>query len=137
MIRVVFDTNIYLSSLFWFGNPRRCIILAKLNKIQAFSCQPILEEIRSKLIKKSGVSTEESDVIIDNILSYTTIIKPKSNLKIAINDLDDHKFIDCAVESKSQFIVSGDRHLLALKKVRNISILPPTEFLLCCRPLIK
>ena len=137
MIRVVFDTNVYLSSLFWLGNPRKCIILAKLNKVQAFSSQPIVEEIRSKLIKKFGVSTEESDTIIDNILSYTTVIKPDSSFKIAINDPDDHKFIDCAVESKAQFIVSGDRHLLALKKVRNISILNPTGFLLHCSSLIK
>ncbi len=137
MIRVVFDTNVYLSALFWSGNPRKCILLAKLNKVQAFSSQPIIEEIRAKLIGKFGISAEETDTIISDILAYTTLVEPKSSLKIAINDPDDHKFIDCALESKAQFIVSGDKHLLFLKKVKHISILNPAEFLPLCRFLSK
>jgi putative PIN family toxin of toxin-antitoxin system len=137
MIRVVFDTNVYLSSMFWSGNPRKCIILAKLNKLQAFSSQPIIEEIRSKLINKFGIAAKESDTIVDDILSYTKVITPKSSFKTVINDPDDNKFIDCAVESKTQFIVSGDRHLLDLKKVRNIRIINPAEFVLLWRFLTK
>ncbi len=137
MIRVIFDTNVYLSGLFWAGNPRKCIALAKLNKIQTFISHEIIEEIRSKLRKKFDLSVKDSNFIVDTILSYTTMINPTQSLYVPLNDPDDQKFIDCALASNSHFIVSGDRHLLSLEKIFNFSILKPTEFLLKCHFLIQ
>ncbi|MFH1774368.1 MAG: hypothetical protein ABH874_05365 [Methanobacteriota archaeon] len=37
------------------------------------------------------------------------------------------KFIECALTGEVDYIVSGDRHLLELKKYRGIKILTPTE----------
>ncbi len=50
-------------------------------------------------------------------------------LKIVINDPDDDKFIECAVELGADYIVSGDKELLTVKKFGNIRILSPRQFL--------
>jgi predicted nucleic acid-binding protein len=41
----------------------------------------------------------------------------------------DDKFIRCARAGKAQVVISGDRHLLALKNSGNIKILSPSQFL--------
>ena len=51
-------------------------------------------------------------------------------IKVIKDDPDDDKFLEAAVEGKADYIISKDKkHLLVLKKFRNIPIMPPEEFL--------
>ncbi|HFC97425.1 MAG TPA: hypothetical protein ENJ40_03060 [Thermosulfurimonas dismutans] len=52
-----------------------------------------------------------------------------SALKIEISDPEDLKFLECAVALKAQFVISGDRDLLALRAFGSVKILSPAEFL--------
>jgi predicted nucleic acid-binding protein len=44
-------------------------------------------------------------------------------------DKDDNKIIEAAVEAKADFIISGDKHLLEMKKYQRIKIVSPSQFL--------
>ena len=50
-------------------------------------------------------------------------------LSVIREDPDDDRYLECAVEGQAEYIVSGDRHLLALGSYRHISIVPPRAFL--------
>lgn len=56
-------------------------------------------------------------------------VKPRQKLKIVLDDPDDDKFINCALEGKAKWIISGDKHLLNLKTFKEIKIFSPREFL--------
>jgi uncharacterized protein len=43
-------------------------------------------------------------------------------------DPDDDKFIECAIASKTEIIVSGDKHLLKVTGYQGINVLKPREF---------
>lgn len=45
------------------------------------------------------------------------------------DDPQDNKFLECALEGKAKFIISGDDHLLALKEYGQILIVTPAAFL--------
>ena len=45
------------------------------------------------------------------------------------DDPDDDKFIECAVASRAGFIVSGDKHLLALEEYEGIKMMKAADFL--------
>jgi predicted nucleic acid-binding protein len=45
------------------------------------------------------------------------------------DDPDDNKFIECALECKANYIISGDTHLLNLKEYEGIKIIKSSEFL--------
>jgi putative PIN family toxin of toxin-antitoxin system len=52
-IRVVFDTNVLLSSLFsQTGSPFRCLVLARAAAVVSVTCQEILDEYAEKLTDK-------------------------------------------------------------------------------------
>lgn len=46
------------------------------------------------------------------------------------DDPTDNIFLECAVDGSADFIVSGDRHLLAIKVYKGIEIMRAGEFLL-------
>ena len=49
-------------------------------------------------------------------------------LQVVADDLDDDKFIECAVALKADYIVSGDNHLLSLKHYHGIQIVDAKTF---------
>jgi len=49
-------------------------------------------------------------------------------VKGVCSDADDEKFLSCALAANVAVLVSGDKHLLDLKKYRSIHILTAREF---------
>ena len=50
-------------------------------------------------------------------------------LNVVEEDLDDNKFIECAVALKCTFVISGNKHLTEIRDYMEIEIVPPKEFL--------
>jgi predicted nucleic acid-binding protein len=46
------------------------------------------------------------------------------------NDHDDDVFVICAIEAEAEFLVTKDRHLLALRSYQGVSILDVDTFLM-------
>ena len=63
------------------------------------------------------------------ILTRAVQISPKRLHNVIVEDPEDNKFIDCAVEGKADYIVSGDPHLLALKEYLGTKIITSKKFL--------
>ena len=128
--KVVIDTNIILSAFGWKGKPLEILNLLEKNKIQNFISPPMLEEIKKAIsYDKFNFSYELQAKIIEFISFYSTLVLPKVNLDVIKDDPGDNKFIECAVASKAKYIISGDEHLLSLKKVKGIKILSADTFL--------
>lgn len=127
---VVFDTNIYISGIVFGGNPRQCLELARSGEIQLFISRAILLELILKLQDKFGRSKDELRVVIEWIDSFANIVLPKKKIKKIKHD-PDNRILECAEEAQADYIVSGDKkHLLSLKKFKNISIISAQQFLL-------
>jgi len=125
--RVVFDTNIYLSAIIFGGNPRRVLQLAIDNKIILYSSAEILLEIALKLKDKFKWSTEEINFTVKTIGNLVEIVKPNEKIKAVSKDPSDDKILEAALESKADFIVSGDNHLLELRNFKGIKIIKAVD----------
>lgn len=127
--KIVVDTNIYISAIFWGGKPRQVIDLGRSEKVLIYSSYSIVAEIAGKLKSKFNLTEEETSQIIFDFSTFTTLIETQNSIKVIDDDPDDDKFIECAVSSVSDFIVSGDKHLLNLKEYNGIKILKAADFL--------
>ena len=127
-MRIVLDTNVLLSGIFWSGTPYKILEYWIHDKYQILTTQPILEEYSNTLIR---VSKGKKDSLVNAWMLFivengiVVNVRKKFNLSI---DPDDDKFIDCAVSGGADFIVSGDAHLLDLKSVLNVKIIKPNIF---------
>ena len=132
MIRVVIDTNIFISSFFNpKGNPKRVIDLWKNRKITLCVTEEILEEYVEVLARLGFSNEPELEELLRLFKKKNNITYIASTPKFSLikDDPSDDKFIECAVVANAQYIISGDKHLLNLKTFRNISIISPSEFL--------
>ncbi len=127
-MKVVLDTNILISSLFWNGCPRRVVDLATSQHIQSVTSLEILKELQSVLSEDFQVPPTKVKDILKDILSYSQLVKPRP-LSIKIRDLDDVKVIACAAVAKADYIVTGDKDLLILGQFNKTKIITPADFL--------
>ena len=128
-LKVVIDTNVYISAIFWGGNPRKIIELGRDGKINIYTSNDIIKEITEVLLNKFKLNYDDVERIFLDFSSFTILVKPFQPLKIIKQDPDDDKFLECAISCNANYIISGDRHLLNLKEYKGIRIVNSSEFL--------
>jgi len=130
LIKVVLDTNIYISGILFTGNPRIILDLAIKGRIKVCISSDIITEIKDVLSrKKFGFPTEIIETIIREIESVTTLITPSKKYKVVSRDNDDNIIIDCAAEAHVDYIITGDNDLLSFNNYNAIRIINPAEFI--------
>jgi len=133
-VKVVFDTNVWMSIFIKKTLGEEFSEIFEREEIEVYITEEILGEISkvlmypkiNELLELSRVSERE---ILQRVGEISVLVRPKLKLKVIEEDLEDNKILDCALQAKAGFVVSGDKHLLRLKKFRNIKILTPREFL--------
>lgn len=128
-MRVVLDTNVYISALVFGGLPGALLDLAFLRSFEAIISPALLDELDEKLRMKFEVSAEDAVLIRARILDIAHLVRPEERLRVIAEDPDDDRVLECAISGKANCIVSGDRHLLALVNYRGIPIMRVREFL--------
>lgn len=131
MKKVVLDTNISISAFFWNGVPRKVYDLARNNEITLLYSKHIEQElVRVLAYKKFGLSVQEILPIANDYRKTGLLVTVVSKLAVVKEDPTDNIFINCAVDGKAQYIISGDPHLLRLRKYKGIEIVKAKEFLI-------
>jgi putative PIN family toxin of toxin-antitoxin system len=127
----VFDTNVLISALLsTTSNPFRCLALARIGRVESVTCQEILNEFSEKLIIKFKFSQEKAQATIEEVRSFSRLVEISTELRVVSADPDDDMVVECAVVSGATHIITGDKHLLSLRKYQEIAIVKATEFVI-------
>ncbi len=129
-MRIVIDTNLVASAIFFGGKPAELLKLVLLrHQVLALATAEIIEEYQATinylLEKYKG---KKLNFTLLPLVSAMEIINSTSKVAIC-RDSDDDKFISCAIDGKCSYVVSGDKDLLTLKKYQNIQIVTVANFL--------
>ncbi len=128
MVRAVLDTNIIISSIFWKGNPFEVTRRGIVGEFQLVTSREILGEVGNKLRNKFDFPQENTLKLIDLLAAHSQIVEPSIKCDV-VRDKSDNKIIECALEGKANFIITGDLDLLEIKQFRGIKIVTAKEFL--------
>jgi len=136
VIKIVLDTNVIISGLGWKGKPREIIKLWEKAKITFYISAEILNEY-IEVLERNIIPANDYKWFIRLIEEKKNIeiVKPKKHFNIVKEDPDDNIFLDCGIESNVKYIITGDEHLLKLKKFDSIKIVSPVKFLKIARGL--
>ena len=126
--RVVCDTNILLSGFLFGGNPEKVLEAVRAGKIHLLISSSILAEFASILKNKFLWDDEAVREALTAIGRHADLVKPGQKIRV-LDDEADNRVLECALEGRADFIISGDRHLLNLKEFRGIPILRASDFL--------
>lgn len=131
--KVVLDTNIIVSALLSReGTPAQIILAAGEKKILNHLSPDIIAEIEEVLSRPKirNRSTENERREFMGVLgSISTNVTPSKKINLMQNDPADNKILECAIEAKAEYIITGDNHLLTLKEYKGIRIITANEFL--------
>jgi len=129
-VRIVLNTNVFVSGVFFSGRPYQILKAWRDGKVQLVISQEILEEYQRV---GETLAYQFPGVDLGPILELVTV---KAELTQALrlpepvcDDPDDDKFLACALASNSEVIISGDKHLLKVSGYCGINILRPRKFL--------
>lgn len=129
MLRVVLDTNVYISALNFGGLPLEVLVLGVKKEVAIFISPSIFKEIEGVLIRKFRWPAERIAETLATVQGFTETVHPKKSVSLIKNDESDNRILECAQESRADLIVTGDDHLLKLKSFQGIPILRPREFM--------
>jgi uncharacterized protein len=129
-VKVVLDTNVFVSGVFFSGPPFQILQAWRDGKIQLVISPEILDEYR----RVGEILAEEHPAIdlepmLEYVIHNAVVFSAPPLPKGVCDDPDDDKFFACALASGSNLVVSGDRHLLRVSGYQNIEVLKPRDFL--------
>jgi uncharacterized protein len=128
-VRVVLDTNVLVSGIFFSGPPAQILKAWRRGEVQISLTPGIIEEYtRVAGILAAGFSGIEINPILNMVIANSDICQPRLLQGQVCEDPDDDKFLACALGSGSKIIISGDKHLLKISEFQGISILTPRAF---------
>jgi uncharacterized protein len=112
-LKVVMDTNVFVSGVFFSGPPYRILQAWQSGDFELAVSPEILDEYT-----RVGeiLANERPAIILSPILNFViehaTVYRPVRLKEPVCEDPDDDKFIACALASGCELIISGDKHLL-------------------------
>lgn len=134
--KVVVDTNVLISGLFGIKNSPPASVLNDIRSqriilvMSPFILEEVVEVInREKVIKRTKMSSKERTDFIDKLIERSDITTGIQLSQMISRDIKDDKFLACAVEARADYVVTGDKDLLAPGKYEGIKIVTPREFL--------
>jgi putative PIN family toxin of toxin-antitoxin system len=128
MIGVVVDSNVYISALLLGESARQLIASGESRLVDIYSSEPIMNEVERVFRDKFRWSQERVAAAASYLRSLSRFVDPQCTVSDC-RDPDDNRVLECAIEAKAAFIVTGDHHLLDLDPYQGIAILSPREFL--------
>ena len=130
-IRAVLDTNALVSALLFGGRPGLLISLWESGQVVPLLSRDVLLEYARVLgYPKFALKPEDiKGLIEEHVLPFAEMVSVDETPAIVQEDPADDKFLALAVIGRADILISGDRHLLALKRYRGVDILTPRQLL--------
>jgi putative PIN family toxin of toxin-antitoxin system len=129
MIRIVLDTNVFMSGIFWSGPPERILDAWQARGVDLVVSAEIIDEYLriSKALSKKYPGVDISP-FIDMVAIHGKMFAPIPLAASVCRDPNDDMFIALALSSNTKIIVSGDKDLLDINGYAGIQIIKPNEF---------
>jgi putative PIN family toxin of toxin-antitoxin system len=133
-MKVVLDTNIWVSAIIWGGLPDQILLLREQDKLTIAMSQQLLDELectfnKRKLAPKLQALSLTVPIVI-NLIRESVIFYPIEELNVPeLRDVDDNIILATAIAGEVDVIITGDQDLLVLVEYQGIAIRTAKDFL--------
>ena len=128
-MRLVVDTNIFVSGVFFSGPSSDILHAWKDGMIEIVVSPEIVGEYR-RVGERLARDYPGADLepMLELVAVEATVVSPPALPLPVCSDPDDDKFIACALASHTKTITSGDKHLLEVSGYGGVEVLKPRVF---------
>ena len=127
--KITADTNIFISSFICVSAVAvKVIDLAEEGLCEIAVSEEIIKEFKRVAKVKFGWDEAQNTVAEEVLRGLCNVVKPSLKVNVVKIDPDDDSIIECALEARSEYIVTGDKHLLDIGQYKGIKIITTAEF---------
>ena len=108
-VRVVLDTNVFVSGLLWTGLPHTILSVAETGQLVLVTSPAMLKEVREVLARPKFAArmhrlSTSVDELMESLLSLVQLIQEPKVTPVVLRDPDDDKFVACALAARVRWI---------------------------------
>lgn len=132
MIKIVLDTNVLVSALLKPGStPELIISMIRQKQILLCLSKDIFAEYSEVLNrdKFKGLDRKKVKELLSKLKKDAMWIEPHASVDVIKADPDDNRFLECTLEARADFLVTGNIHHFSFKKFHGTQITTPRKFL--------
>jgi len=128
-LKVLLDTNIWISGILFSGNEEKIVDYAFDGKFQSIIPFQLIEEFKRVMIDKFKLSHDDVLDSINEIIQVSEIVDFEDSDDIEVRDLDDKPILKAAKISQCDYLVTGDKDIKVLDSIEKTKIISSKEFL--------
>jgi putative PIN family toxin of toxin-antitoxin system len=125
-LKVFLDTNVLASGIATRGLCSE-LLESVIHDHELLTCQPVLRELERVLAQKFRLPEAVVAGFLALLKAEGTVVKSRKNPPIPIKDADDIPILACAIAGKADVFVTGDKELLDLRKIEDLTVVSPRE----------
>lgn len=128
-MRVVFDTNVYVSALVLPGSRGEEALERVLDGWDSLLIsRPIVDELLGVLARKFSRDAEELSRVALLLADLAELVDPPERIAV-LADEPDNRILECALAGRADLVITGDKQMLALQRWRGIAIVTLASYL--------
>lgn len=125
-MKVVLDTNVLINGFKDdYSYEKRIIDEVVVGRIEAYANRQTLQE--NQLILGQLLDSSDYDRELNDFFAQINVVANKRQISI-VDDSEDNKILESAVEAKADYLVTSDNALLKLQQYGAVAIVNPTQF---------
>ena len=125
--RIVVDTNVFVSAFIWGGNPGG-VIDKWLNREFILLLSPFLLTETILVLERFGLQKRDLEKLKHILENNSLKFFPKRKVNLC-RDKKDNQVLDLCLIGKANYLVTGDKDLLTIKKFQKTKIVKPRVLL--------
>lgn len=122
-MRVVLDTNVLISAIFWTGKSKDILNVVRKRKVVFVTSQVLLDSNKPFQLEEN-----DAERVVRHIKDLAEIIRVTNRVTVCKHEADN-RVLECAFCGKADYIITGDKDLLGLKSFEGIKIIKAAGFL--------
>ena len=127
-MRVVFDTNIYISAFVIPGSQaERAILKIIEGEDHLLISTDIIGEVLSVLSSKFGRDREALSHVAVTLSELAEMVTPRGTINI-FRHQPDNRILECAISGQADLLVTGDKDMLQARQYRGVKIISLKEY---------
>ncbi len=125
-MKIVLDTNVLINGFKDdYSFEKRIIDEVLEGKLQAYANRQTLRE--NRLISSQLIDNDEYRHQLDDLFSKIHWVVNRRQIHV-VDDPEDNKILESAVEAEADYLITSDNDLLKLKAYQDIEIVTPSQF---------
>jgi putative PIN family toxin of toxin-antitoxin system len=126
-LKVVFDTNIYVSAFLLVGSQADSALMRIAEGTdRLIISKAIVDELLDVLSRKFAKSADELARVAVFLTDLADIVRPRARIDV-LRDEPDNRILECARTGRADAIVTGDKAMLRLRRFGEIRIISLQE----------